>query len=137
MGSSGTWLAMCDTERMLSIEQLATHVEVMKNTTVAVDGEVLVLTVDDELTGRTAEIIVGASTEPHVALESEEIAESFAEGHPRQAEIAAAKARYEITWDLRAYDELGNPLLILGESLGRLTGAIIFDAYAGSFPFDP
>ncbi|HHO53609.1 MAG TPA: hypothetical protein ENK18_22745 [Deltaproteobacteria bacterium] len=135
MASVGTWLAMCRSEHLVPLEALASQLEQDPDITPGIDGDLLVLTVQDPLTGRTATINIGISRAPHVVLEAQELAELQVPGVPPGA-LAACSARYEILYDLEASDELTNPLLLLGQLLGQLSGAIVFDAFNGTFPFD-
>lgn len=135
MGSTGTWLAMCQSERLVPLEVLAAQLERAPDTTATIDGEVLVLTVQDALTGRSATIDLWISRAPHVALEAQEIAELAASSASPEA-IAACDARYEILYDLAASDELMNPLLQLGQLLSDRAGAVVFDTFGGTFPLD-
>lgn len=128
MSNTGTWFVLCDAARAIPPGTLAERFASLKHATVLDRGGSLTITVHDSLTGRDAQIDVGFSSEPHVAIEAREIAERH--GRP---ELSALHARYELVWDLRMTDEVYNTLAVIAEKLETACGGVIYDVTEGRF----
>jgi hypothetical protein len=125
----GTWFVLCERARTIPLTDLAqrvTHLRDVTDVTIGSIDDSLQVTVRDSVTGRSAWIAVGLSTEPHVVLESAEIAEFHANDRSDRAAIAAADARYEIVWDLKYSYEVYNTLAGIAEKLEKATAGVIF-----------
>jgi hypothetical protein len=133
MSANGTWFVLCERARALPLEQLAEQIRGRRGVTTVDVGAVVTVQLHDARTGRDANITVGLSTEPHVVLESAEIAERHAADRPDRDQIAAADARYELHWELRVTDEVYNTLAVIAGELEKACGAVIFDVTNGSF----
>ena len=99
-------------------------------------AEALLVTVHDSLTGKDADVTISIDTGAAVAAEAEELAQQVASGTlapepgvppPDARALAAAEARYEITWDLRSSDETYNAMAGIAAVLEQNCGAIIYD----------
>ncbi|HLU68851.1 MAG TPA: hypothetical protein VKZ63_21365 [Kofleriaceae bacterium] len=136
--TTGTWLVLCRRERLISLDDLAARLQGVKNIRVgSPDQDVLVVTALDRSTGASVDINVWINAEPHVALESAEIAEDFGEGRPDADVIAQADARYELLWDLALSYAAYNALCVISEVLATACGGVVFDATDGRIVWSP
>jgi hypothetical protein len=65
-----------------TLAELAVRMATMAGTTVRVEDDALELLVEDRRTGRRVTASLTLDTAPHVAVESEEIADQFGHLHP-------------------------------------------------------
>jgi hypothetical protein len=131
----GVWLAMFPRERTpSSLGDLAAEIGQLEHLKVRSEGDKrLVVTVFDTLTNRTADFTIGLNDEPHVIVESAEIAEQFGAERPDRDDIAKFDARFELVWSLDNGDETYNPMLWVSEILQDTCGAVVFDTVSGAF----
>ncbi|WP_437532781.1 hypothetical protein WME79_05340 [Sorangium sp. So ce726] len=128
---TGSWFVLCRRERLVSFVDVAPRLAKLRDARVAVlEPDYMEIVVDDSLTGNTATIEVFVSDEDHVKIESEETAENFADRPDRDA-IAAADARYMLTWDLQYGDETYNTMCIVAEVLAKASDGIVYDTTGG------
>ena len=125
--TNGTWFVFCSPERAIPVRELAAYMATFPGTTIREDEVAFVANVHDR-NGRDADIVVGFSTDPDVAIEAAEIGERH-----NRPEIAACKARYELVYDLQFSDELSNPLAWATGMLEERCGGIIYDVAADRF----
>lgn len=121
-------MVLCRRERLVSLLDVAQRVTKQRGTRIGeLEPNYMKIVVDDRLTGNTATFEVFAESEPHVRLESLEIAEAF-EDRPDREHIAAADARYSMIWDLRYSDETYNAMCVAAEALADASDGIVYDA---------
>ncbi|TND04098.1 MAG: hypothetical protein FD123_3869 [Bacteroidetes bacterium] len=78
-------------------------------------------------------LYVGYSDAEHVQAESQEIAESSAEGKPQQSVIASCKARFEMHGDDDEDMDYFNDSLYVQEEIETFKGVFVFDSFNGEF----
>lgn len=76
---------------------------------------------------------LGYESEPHVVIESEEIADHYAASHPEQKKIAACKRRLSMSGDDDPNMDHFNDYLFVMEILESFPGVYLFDPQDGAF----
>jgi hypothetical protein len=71
--------------------------------------------------------------EPHVVVESEDIADRFAASHPSRSEIATSKQRLCVSGDDDPNMDHFNDFLFVMEVLESYSGVYLFDPLEGAF----
>lgn len=72
-------------------------------------------------------------TEPHVAVESSQIAADFAATHPARSQIAACQRRLSLSGGDDPQMDHFNDYLFIVEILESFKGVYLFDPYEGTF----
>lgn len=130
--TTGSWFVLCRRDRLLSLTEIVPRLLPLTNARVeTLEPEFMEIIVDDALTGNRATIEVYKDAEPHVLLESQELADDFEDIRSDVDAIAKADARYVLTWDLRYGDETYNTMLAVAERLAEACDGIIYDTTTG------
>jgi hypothetical protein len=130
---TGTWLAYCPRERLISLEEIARRIATDPEVTLPDPADdVLTVRVHDRMTGTVADIWVGSDTGSHVILEAQELVErdiGVDPGVPAPdlALLALCDARYELIWELQFSVETYNVMMVLVDILQEACGAIVHD----------
>ncbi|GDX82147.1 hypothetical protein LBMAG42_39580 [Deltaproteobacteria bacterium] len=131
--SAGLWLALVPPGRVLPLDELAVRLATLPDVEVHCKRRYLTVEVYDRKTGRRPRIVVGLNIEPYVKLESAEIAAMRGSARSDRDMIAAADARYELTWHPRVAYEAYNTLVRIAEEIERASGVVIYNPAEGSF----
>jgi len=76
---------------------------------------------------------IGYENEPHVAVESEDIADRFATSHPSRSDIAFCMQRLSVSGDDDPNMDHFNDFLFVMEVLESYSGVYLFDPQEGAF----
>jgi hypothetical protein len=129
---TGTWFAMVSSKRAIEIPALAKQLKFIEGESAKVDGNDLVVTVDDDLSGKGS-FTIHLSKAKSVLTEARELAERKGEGRADRAEIAKLDARYELSWARKDSDAVYDTLLTVASKLKKLTGAVIYNQVDAEF----
>ncbi|MEO0605026.1 MAG: hypothetical protein AAF211_26585 [Myxococcota bacterium] len=131
VGPVGTWLAIVPPGRAVPLEGFAARTDYLDGTTARMQGEHLVLDIDDPISGRRTRVVVSLV---------EEDGEPVVEGLPPEIDAApwrGARQQYTIVWELEYTDEAYNTVLIFAESLVAECGALVVDSATRNRPLAP
>ena len=95
--------------------------------TLSIGGDTLTVTVNK------FRFFIGFSCEPHVLLESQEIAERFGAQHPARAAIATASCRFELSSAVKNAMDHFNDIIFICHAAESIGPVYIFDPRAKEF----
>lgn len=129
---TGNWFAMCSSERAIEIPALVDKLTFGSQETPRVDGDELIVDVENEVDGPGTLTIVLA-TEPHVVVEARELADRKGADRPDRAEIAKLDARYELSFPMDQASSVYDTVLDIAASLKKLCGGVVYNQVNGEF----
>jgi hypothetical protein len=128
----GVWFAMCSATRAIEVAALVDKLGLLEDEKPRVDGDTLIIDVDNDLDG-PGTLTIFLSKAPHVVIEARELVERKGADRADRADIAKLDARYELSFALRQADAIYNTLIDVAARLKSLCGGVVYNQVNGAF----
>jgi hypothetical protein len=121
-----TWFVLIPAARAIEIDVLATTLGFIAHEKPRVDGGLLIVEVEDDLTGVTGELHVHLAQNKHVIVEARELGDRFG-----RDDLAGLDTRYELSWSRKHAHAVYDTVLTVAAALKRRCGGVVYNQQSG------